>query len=161
MLRKARHNGGDVTGPGADFENAVLAMHVERFEHTRDEARLAHGLPARDGQRQVALGEVRQLMRHEHLARDGFDRAQNVSVADALRAHFQKQRGAVLDGGVLTHPSVIPGGEADPESRVATIRGIFWIPAFAGMTIIRIALASTRSSFPQMPARNASPRSHR
>ena len=33
----------------------------------------------------VRMGEVGKLVRHEHLARHHFDRAQNVGVADALR----------------------------------------------------------------------------
>ena len=119
MFRQDRQNRGDIARPCADFEHALLAINVERLKHARDKARFAHRLAAGDRQRQIALSKVGELMRHEHLARDRLDRAQDVGVADALRAQLQQQRGAVFDGGVSGHQRVsFPAKRSfDRESR--------------------------------------------
>ena len=55
LAAEKRENGGRVAGPGADLENQLVALELERLGHGRDDPGLRDGLARADRQRAVAV----------------------------------------------------------------------------------------------------------
>ena len=80
-----RHDGGRVSGPGADVERAVVRPWLGRLGHQRHDIGLRDRLVLVDRQGAVRIGHARQVGRHEQLARHGAHRRQHAGVPDPAR----------------------------------------------------------------------------
>jgi len=75
-----------VARAGADLEDPVPRVDLQRLAHQRDDVRLADGLRLTDGKGLVLRGDVSQSLRHEVRARQQRHRGEHALVPNAAPA---------------------------------------------------------------------------
>ena len=88
ILRHTRQNGRCIARTGANFENTVMRLNVQKLQHPRHIKGRGHGLAAADGQGNVLARQIGISMRHKQFARHNLQCAQNIGVAQAFGAQF-------------------------------------------------------------------------
>ena len=89
-----------VARAGADLEHRVGGPKLQQLDHAGDDIRLRDGLPGLDGQRRILIGEIRQMLRHERLARHRAHGRKHQRIADAARRQMPRHH----DGAVARMP---------------------------------------------------------
>ena len=95
-----------VAGAGANLEHLVGGFQLQQLDHAGDDVRLRDGLPGLDGERRILIGEVRQMLRHERLARHGAHGRKHQRIANAARRQMPRHH----DGAVAGVPVGAIGG---------------------------------------------------
>ena len=85
LARDAAQHGGGIARAGAHFEHLVAGIELEQLDHAGDDVGLGDGLPRLDRQRRILIGELRQVLRHERLARHLAHGGEHQRVGDAAR----------------------------------------------------------------------------
>ena len=93
ILHQAAEHGGLVAAAGADFQDAVGRLRVERFGHERDNERRRDRLLIADRQSHILIGQLARLTRHEFVSRRVAHRFNHALVLDSG-----------IDHGRLHHP---------------------------------------------------------
>ena len=85
LARNAAQHRGGIAGTGAHFEHLVAGLELEQLDHAGDDIGLRDGLARLDRQRRVLIGEFREVLRNERLARDFAHGGKHQLVGDAAR----------------------------------------------------------------------------